>query len=1032
MTMPLQPLHLPGREREIADIAAILDASAGGQLRVVILTGEPGIGKSRLLDEVGSLAAERGFQVIRAACDEESMPVAFAPLQQIVADLGHTAQRDARTESLAEHLRRLPRNATEPELRLAATDYIARVIRSFVARQPIAVLIDDVQWLDESSASVLRRLIRTVRYVPATIVVAYRGDDPRVTGAGDRFIAQVSRDPVCRVMSLRRLNEDATRAIVAAYIGTTVGEVARLSDEIQRQSEGVPLYVVELTNHLQRSGLLVRTEGQWEVEASQLQGIPLNIRALLDQRLCRLGDEHKRVLEVAAALGTEIDARTLADVIRICAPQLAEHVDIALERSGELGLLLEDARHEATAWRFGHQLYRDRLYAGIGHGTRRSIHDAAAEVLDAADGERQVERVAFHAIRGRNPLAGIRAARRAAGAAAAIHAWEDAAQWLDVALDMLAGMPEGDADGPARVGECIQLTIERDSYIAVIGDSAARLASARDLERLVAEAPTARDRSELLIRATRGMVAGGELDKASSLLAELVALADADGIEAPVHLWIAIGEAAIGRPIGEPAPLQCDLDGLHRARAVFRRALSGVPDASTSTRGALLQELGVVEAALADHGLLDRGVAHATLQSALDAFRLARDRRGETTTLIALAYRRNIEAGNLSSGGSDRFVSFLEEIRRLRAAEHRIVGATDQPRAEALSLLSTQLYCRTQGWYELALDRGTQARKWADEARDPRVRAMVEIALSECNWLVGRGTRALEHAERAIAALDLLAERPSAGGLLRWQASAARVRAHLAIGDTARATELARQAVDDAGSGRGVTTGQAIALLVEALEADGNLDEAKSLAEDELRGAVGLPAGAVWDIQLDLALSRIALVNADARSAVGHAAAAAARLTERRTPFVWLRLAVGHARAASLLVVGHAQEARTVAEQTVELAGTVLSRIADPALQDEVAQRAPYLAGLLDLVDRHWPDLLPTPESANSGDAHPLTTRELEVMRLVAAGRSNQEIADTLFISVKTVARHLTNVYTKIGAESRTQAAAWAFRNRIV
>lgn len=1034
MTVPATTPQLPGRERELADAVAVLGASAAGQLRVMVLTGEPGIGKSRLLDAIETLAVARGFQTVRTVCDEESMPVAFAPLQQVVAELGQSAGLEEHPESLAEHLRRLPREATEPELRLAATDYIARVIRARSAGQPVAILIDDVQWLDESSASVLRRLIRTVRYVPVTLVVAYRGDDPRVTGAGDRFISQVSSDPVCRLVPLRRLPDDATRSIVATHLGTSSDEVAALSDEIQRQSEGVPLYVVELISHLQRSDLLTRRNGQWHADATQMEGIPLNIRALLDQRLDRLGDTHRDVLEVAAVLGSDIEDGTLRAVVDLCAPHLAEHIDDALARSAELGLILEDTRADSTASRFGHQLYRDRLYAGTGHGTRRSIHDAAATVLEAttANGE-QVERVAYHAIRGRDPLVGVHAARRAARAAADIHAWEDAVQWIDVAIDLLSSMPPGDPiERPARADQQIALAIERDTYVAVVGDPTARQSSAEILERLAIEAATASRRSELLVRATRGMVAGGALDRAEKLAAQLAGLADNEEIDETAQLWIAVGEAAIGRSIGEPAPVRCAVDGLQRARSAFHRALFLVPETPTSIRGSLLQELGVVEAALADRGLLERRVAHERLRAALDVYRLAKDRRGETTILIALAYRRNIEADRPTSGNSDRFVSFLEEIRRLRAAEHRIVGATDQPRAEALSLLSTQLYCRTKGWYELALERGAQARRWADESRDPRVGAMVEIALSECNWLVGRGARALEHAERALAALDQLAAHPSADSLLHWQALAARVRAHLAMGDTTRATHLARQAASDEGNRRGATTGQVEALLVEALEANRHIDEARALAEGELRGAVGLSSGTIWDIQLDLALSRMALVSEDGRSAVGHAAAAAARLTERRTPFVWLRLAAGTALVASLLATGHEREARDAARDPAELAATVLSRISDPTLWDETASAAPYLADFLRIIEPRWPELMPTPMQVTAEISHPLTARELEVMRLVASGRSNQEIADTLFISVKTVARHLTNVYTKIGAESRTQAAAWAYRNRIV
>jgi len=1024
---------LTGRERELAEVDAILTAVESGQLRVILVTGEPGIGKSRLLDTIGDRAASRGFRVARAVCDEDTMPVAFASVRHLLADLARQASgAPGRSDTLDDILGNLPRSMTEPEQRLAAADHIATVLRVAAMDWPVVLLVDDAQWLDESTATVLRRIIRSLRYVPLCIVVAHRSDDPHASGAGDRLVALVARDPAGRLLQLRRLGEDATRAIVADRLGASVADVAVLGNLVQRQSEGVPLYVVELVDHMSREGLLSRRGGYWALDAPTDGALPVSIRSLLDQRLGRLEPADQVVLEIVSAAGTDIDPELLRQVVATTAAGQAADVDTALERGRSLGLLQVDERPAGPVWRFAHQLYRDRLYAAVGTGRRRSIHDAVASVLASYPaGRRRPERVAYHTIRGHDTSRAFDAAVLAARAAAGVHAWEDAIGWLDAALDVLDGLPVDHVGAMSRAGR-LDLVVERDRYLAVVGAPPARLASAAQLERLARDERDPARRAAALARAVRARVAGGDRAAAASVAGEVEEMVARGDVLPDVELWLAIGEAATGRTIGEPAPLRREPGDLQRARAAFRHALGVAVPADRLSEAAVLQELGVIESALADLGDVPVDVARDRLLAALDAYRRAGDRRGETTTLIALAYRRDAETVSDAVQHAGSFVSFLEEIRRLRATEHRATGGPADPRAVALSLLSTQLYCRTRGWYEVALDRGAQARRWADAARDPRIVAMVEVGLAESNWLVGRGARALDHAERAVAAIDRLSPRPGADASLRWQATAAQARAHAAAGDIDRAVAIARRAVDDDAITSAVHLPDSTALLVEMLECDRQYSAAREHAERASQGATGLPDGATWDIRLDLALSRVALAESDPRLAIGHAAAACARLAERRTPLVWLRLAAEHARISALLAGGHVQEAREVADASAQLINTILDRIGDDALRADVFDRAPYLSDIAAILSRTWPDLAPGRRAAAGRDRGPLTPRELEVLRLVAAGRPNREIADELFISEKTVARHLTNLFTKIGAQSRTQAAAWAFRNGIV
>jgi DNA-binding CsgD family transcriptional regulator len=524
----------------------------------------------------------------------------------------------------------------------------------------------------------------------------------------------------------------------------------------------------------------------------------------------------------------------------------------------------------------------------------------------------------------------------------------------------------------------------------------------------------------------------GRLDDARSAAnrAQELAHDDAERLQA----LVSIGQAETGRLIGEPSPMLRPVAELERPLSVYEQALS----LANSLGDLATQEIGVLRHSIArtrESEAHEKGASRDASLRALEISRQIGDRRGEVTALISLAYQRVVPASRESVDPRNSYVSFLEEIRRLRAAEHRLARESDRPRDEALALLAIQLYARTHGWYEVALLRGELALTAAVAARDQRLQVLGRIGLSETELLLGRPHRALDHAIRADQLVAAMPGDASRRATLHDSARAALAAAQVAGGDVERGLGIARQRVEIAREMQSVArVADAVALLVELLLRSGNVDEAHDIGEVALHDVGTIPGSVTWDVRIELVLARIALNRADARLALGYASAAASRIEQRDLPHAWLSIRSELLRAEALASSGETGDAFTVAVEAVTQVRRIADRISDARTRDQYLCREPEAQAVHELARR----LGIASDSHGAGDKilrddqTPLTARETEVLRMVAAGHANREIADVLFISEKTVARHLTNLFNKLNVQSRTQAAAWAFRNGLV
>ncbi|MDQ3548865.1 MAG: ATP-binding protein, partial [Chloroflexota bacterium] len=273
---------IAGRARELADIEAVIDSARAGQCRVVLLSGEPGIGKTRLLTHAATHASAHGLLVLRGRCYEDAEMVPYAPLIEVLRDLnrqrpdaiarldrqyGLPALAALAPELATDDLAASMSSFSEAEQRQRLFDVYGRLLVDVSASQPVVLIVDDLHWADEPSALLLRHLSRVLRHSGAAVLCAYRDSDLEPGDPFERVLTDLIREHLARRILLRRLESRATAEILARVIESRVDRIDPAAIEsIQRESEGVPFFVEELTLHLREEGLLrLATSGRWEL-----------------------------------------------------------------------------------------------------------------------------------------------------------------------------------------------------------------------------------------------------------------------------------------------------------------------------------------------------------------------------------------------------------------------------------------------------------------------------------------------------------------------------------------------------------------------------------------------------------------------------------------------------------------------------------------------------------------------------------------------------------------------------------------------
>jgi transcriptional regulator with XRE-family HTH domain/tetratricopeptide (TPR) repeat protein len=545
--------QLVARDGERAAIADALSAVADGEGRVVLLAGEPGIGKTRLAQETSAYAEERGFVVATGRCYQPQSGTPFTPWLEALAALhdaappGVRGNIDERWPALASLLPdQFP--SAPPEAGPAA-DAVQRLhraaagfVRELATDQPVAILLDDLHWADGASLELLAHLGRHTRGERVLLLGTYRNVDVGRSHLVRELAYSLRRDGVVEEITVDRLDRAATTGLITDHL-----DDAPVSEEfsalVHRHADGNPFFTVEILNALIERGDLSHIGGQWvRRELADIEA-PASVNEAIGERVSHLSLAAQRLLEVASVLGEVFD--------------LAELEDLGIDDAGEEAF--EQAFDEAVAsgllataegrYGFDHALTQHALYAGLSPVRRRRLHRVVGERLESrppATRARRSAEIARHLEAGGLPDRAIPFVLLAGDLAAAVYSQGEAMRLYDHALELAeeAGDEVATATALERLGQVEMLIASYDEsvdHLIRAADGYRRTGGLEPrlrVEGLIAEAQHRRGESELAAA------------RLAEVVAELEVGIGSDG-QAPGVASLAIGLARVRLSLGQ-------------------------------------------------------------------------------------------------------------------------------------------------------------------------------------------------------------------------------------------------------------------------------------------------------------------------------------------------------------------------------------------------------------------------------------------------------------------------------------------------
>jgi class 3 adenylate cyclase/tetratricopeptide (TPR) repeat protein len=419
---------------------------------VALVSGEPGVGKTRLSVEVARDAHDAGAWVFAGRCDE-GLSAPFAPWIEILRHVTAHAPGDvlaAHVERQGGELTRLVpelarRVAVVPEARaldpeserLALFDATVDLLEALAVDAPTLVLVDDAHWADAGSLALLRHVVRHLsRESPLLVVLTYRDTDVDRSHPLAAMIGDLRREPRVERLALRGIDEDGIRDLLAKAGGHDLDQDAiDLAHALARETEGNPFFVGEILRHLIDTGAIVHRDGRWRGTVSVDEiGIPEGIRDVVGRRLSRLPEAANVTLRTAAVAGREFWIDLLAEVTELPEDTVLEHVEAAITAR-----LVNEVRGAPGRMSFAHALVRSTLLEELSTTRRVRLHGRIGEALerrgDASEAE-LARHFAEAAAAGMADRAVVHAHRAAEDARARL-AFDEEVAFYDLALEAL-------------------------------------------------------------------------------------------------------------------------------------------------------------------------------------------------------------------------------------------------------------------------------------------------------------------------------------------------------------------------------------------------------------------------------------------------------------------------------------------------------------------------------------------------------------------------------------------------------------------
>jgi class 3 adenylate cyclase/tetratricopeptide (TPR) repeat protein len=438
-SLPTGPLI--GRREEVSRLLVAVDAAYDGRGQLVLLAGEPGVGKTRLAQEATLMVRDRGFLIAGGRCYEPQQTVPHYPFLDALVTAHAYAPAEIRTQVprswpqlgrlLPDLQVELPAGGSPQEEQQRLFRAVTGFLQAIAGEVPVALLLDDLHWVDEASLDLLQHLARHTRTDRILILGTYRDTEVTRKHPLDAALRDLIREELLERISVGRLEQGDTAALMAATFGEE-----HVSDDfaslVHRRTEGNPFFVQHVLRVLVERGDVYQRDGRWDRRDVAEIEVPETVRAVIAQRFSALDEETQEIAREASVLGQTF----VFDHLQQIAGRPEEEVERALEDLMERGLVRE-LGHDVYS--FDHALTQQSLYAEIGGRRRRRLHLAAAEVLEQLPERQRLQRageIARHFQEGDNMERALPFAVLAGDQARAAFAHEEAERQYGLALNL--------------------------------------------------------------------------------------------------------------------------------------------------------------------------------------------------------------------------------------------------------------------------------------------------------------------------------------------------------------------------------------------------------------------------------------------------------------------------------------------------------------------------------------------------------------------------------------------------------------------
>jgi len=991
MTSRVTSASFVGRQEELGRLHRALQSAAAGEPTTVLIAGEAGVGKTRLVEEFAVQVDDQARVLLGRCLQLSGGGLPYGPIVDALRGLTRglePAELNDLLGSFPDDLTRLLPGATlaqptEPVSEFARSrlfELVLRFLDRLAQRQPVLLVFEDVHWADRSTLDLLMFLVAMVRHERLSVVATYRSDELDLQDPLQLALAELDRSRHLERIELARFDQANLGLLLGGILGRPPSPAT--VQRIFTRSDGNAFLAEELL----------------AAEGSQPgQKLPRRLQGLLLARAAALAEDTRHVLRVVATVGRPSEHHMLAAAAQLPEARLLAAIREAVDR--------QVLRTEGDAYGFRHVLLQQAVYDELLPGERVRLHTTVARALTedphaSALHQTSAELAHHWYVAGDHPRA-LNASIAAARAAAEVYGFNEAHHQYGRALSLWdqlfdgheqagltlpelrleaaeaarwAGLPDraatlikqaladfGDHPEPARASVLRARLAECHSEA---GDSKAALAAYEEASRLVASEPASAEKARVLAGHGTELMRQAHFSASRALCEQAIAVARAAG-----------AQAEEGRALNT---LGCDLASLGDPEAGIQKLRQAL---TLSEAAAKFDDLHRVYLNLS----VVLGVDAGRLLEAMQVTREGLTRMGELGLTLALP----------SSTLRGELGWQLWDLGRWQEAEELVDEELTHQHPVAselhLRLLSGRLQM-ARGRFDLAHAEGQTVARLVEQLVDPLLHGFLQGYLAELATVQGDYGTARSAVDKALQHLADCEEHALA---VRWHCVGLR-----AAADAAERAHDRR--VDPSMAAEIHATGERL------------LERARlSLAQlgPNLPGANAEGAGCEAEF---------------------------ARLEGRSDPQAWAALAVSWdalSRPYEAVYARWRQAEALFASRAPRAATAVLRRahqgtvdLGERPLRHEIERLARRAR-----IDLQPPSSKPTKTSRrNAGTEHGLTPREQEVLQHLVEGRTNRQIARALFISEKTASVHVSNIMSKLGAANRSQAAAIAHRLRLV